>query len=119
MYAQALTSPLRVYHSLNIFFTVHYGHIDRSIRTQADWPVQGVMNADDVIGILHHHWVLCKRRLSRRATATPTCGYEHLLCIPHGASRNRYRVKLFTLDGMRLSSIEILNCMLSETASTL
>ena len=21
-------SPLRVYHSLNIFFTVHYGHID-------------------------------------------------------------------------------------------
>ena len=52
-------SPLQVYHSLNIFFTVHYGHIDRPIRTQADWPVQGVMNADDVISILHHHWVLC------------------------------------------------------------
>jgi hypothetical protein len=39
---------------------------------------RGVMNADDVIGILHHHWVLCndyypeeRQRLQHAVTLVP------------------------------------------------
>jgi hypothetical protein len=61
---------------------------------------RGVMNAGDVISILPSLGPM-QRLLSRRATATLVCGYEHLLCIHRGASRNRYRVKLLLWLGSR------------------
>jgi hypothetical protein len=67
--------------------------IDQFELKQIGW-FRGVMNADDVIGILHHHWVLCNDYYPEERQRLQHAVYEHLLCIHHGASRNRYRVKL-------------------------
>src|SRR2546423_11965625 len=93
----AHSSSFHVYsiiHSLTIFFIVYHGHLDRSIWTQGNRPIQRQHECRrrschplPSLGPL-------RRLLSRRATAAAARGYGHLLFIHHGPSRNHCRVEL-------------------------
>ena len=55
---------------------------------------RGVVDADDVVAILYHHWVLCDDYYPEERAATSARNNEHLLFIHYGTSRHRCRVKL-------------------------
>ena len=56
-----------------------------------------IVNADDVVGILYHHWVLCDDYYPEERQANLVRDNGHLLFIYHGASRYHCLVKLLLL----------------------
>jgi hypothetical protein len=78
---------------------------------------RGVVNADDVVAILHYHWVLCddyypeERQRLQHAIMNVFCSSTTHEPAPLSS-------QAVTLGGTRLLSMETLNCTLSETTST-
>src|SRR6266516_495054 len=81
-------------HSLNLFFTVHHGYIDRSILTQANRTIQKRCECGRYRYYPSPSLGPLRQLLSRRATAIPARNHEYILFINHVASRNYCRVEL-------------------------
>ena len=83
---------LSIVHPLKMFFTVHHGHIARSIWTQANRPVQRHCERGRRRGYSSLSLGPLRRLLSKRATATSARHYEPLRFIRHGVCWNRCQV---------------------------